>query len=56
MVQKRNKVEKVMKEFQSGKLHSGSAKGPKVKSREQAVAIGLSEQRKADAGKSKKGK
>jgi hypothetical protein len=43
-----NKVSKVMKEFKGGKLHSGSKKGPVVKSRKQAVAIALSE-----AGKSK---
>ena len=40
------KIEKVMKEFKQGKLHSGSKKGPKVKSRKQAVAIALSEQRR----------
>jgi hypothetical protein len=38
-----NKVEKVMHEFKEGKLKSGS--GAKVKSRKQAVAIGLSEAR-----------
>lgn len=32
-----------MKEWKKGKLHSGSKKGPKVKSRKQAVAIALSE-------------
>ena len=37
------KVEKVMREFKGGKLHSGSKKGPVVKSRKQAVAIALSE-------------
>jgi len=35
----------VMSEFKHGKLHSGSSKGPVVKSRAQAIAIGLSEQR-----------
>lgn len=43
------KVEKVMREFKTGSLHSGSKKGPKVTSRKQAVAIALSE-----AGMSKK--
>ena len=41
-----NKVKKVMGEFKRGSLHSGSKKGPKVKSRKQAVAIALSEQRR----------
>lgn len=35
------KIEKVMGEYKSGKLHSGSKKGPVVKSRDQAVAIAL---------------
>lgn len=38
-----------MEEFKEGKLHSGSKEGPIVKSKEQAVAIGLSEARKAGA-------
>lgn len=41
------KVEKIMHEFKHGELHSGSKKGPKVKSRKQAIAIALSEARKA---------
>lgn len=45
----KEKVEKVMGEFKAGKLHSGSKKGPKVKDKAQAVAIGLSEDRKAGA-------
>ena len=44
------KVEAVMHEFKEGKLHSGSKKGKKVKSRKQAIAIALSEQRKAERG------
>ena len=43
------KMKKVMHEFKMGDLHSGSKKGPKVKSRKQAIAIGLSEARKAGA-------
>jgi hypothetical protein len=43
------KIGVVMKEFGKGKLHSGSDKGPLVKSPKQAVAIALSEARKAGA-------
>jgi hypothetical protein len=42
-----SKMHKVMSEFKHGGLHSGSKKGPKVKSRSQAIAIGLSEARNA---------
>lgn len=49
MKKKSGKMEKVMHEFKEGKLHSGSKKGPKVASRSQALAIGLSEARKAGA-------
>ena len=45
-----NKVAKVMGEWKSGTLHSGSKKGPKVASQKQAVAIALSEQRKQKRG------
>lgn len=48
---KKFKVKKVMKEFKTGKLHSGSKKGPVVKSRKQAIAIAMSE-----AGMAKKKK
>jgi len=40
---KQAKVHKVMHEFKTGTLHSGSSKGPTVRSRKQAVAIALSE-------------
>lgn len=40
------KVGKVMREFKAGELHSGSKSGPVVKSRKQAIAIGLSEARR----------
>lgn len=50
------KVGKVMHEFVAGKLHSGNKKGPEVTSRKQAIAIGLSEARKAGARIPKKGK
>jgi hypothetical protein len=41
------KVGKVMGEFKKGELHSGSKEGPKVKNPKQAVAIAMSEGRKA---------
>ncbi len=43
---KKDKMEKIMHEFKEGKLHSGSKTGPKVKSRKQAIAIGLNQKRK----------
>ncbi len=43
---KEKKVKKVMKEFESGKLHSGSKAGPVVKDKAQALAIGYSEAKK----------
>jgi hypothetical protein len=44
------KVGKVMKEFKEGTLHSGKG-GKVVKSKDQAIAIALSEGRKASKGK-----
>lgn len=40
----------VMKKFSKGLLHSGSKTGPKVKDRKQAIAIRMSEKKKADEG------
>lgn len=51
------KVEKVMHEFKKGELHSGKrgpGKGVVVKGKKQAVAIALSEARKAVARLPKK--
>jgi len=44
------KIHRVMSEFKDHTLHSGSKKGPLVKSRSQAIAIAMSE-----AGKKKSG-
>lgn len=52
----KKKVKKVMEEFKEGDLHSGSKQGPKVSSQKQAVAIALSEARKAGSHIPKKGK
>ncbi len=46
-------VEKAMHEFKRGMLHSGK-NGPKVKSKKQAIAIGLSEAREKGAEVPKK--
>lgn len=43
----KGKVEKVMKEAKEGKLHSGSKSGPIVTKKSQAIAIALSEAKKA---------
>jgi hypothetical protein len=42
---KKDKVRKVMREYKEGTLHSGKG-GPVVRSRDQAIAIALSEARK----------
>jgi len=53
---KGGKVAKVMREYKAGELHSGSKKGPVVKNRKQAIAIALSEARKAGEKVAKKAK
>ena len=42
--------DQVMHKFKHGELNSGSSSGPKVKNRKQAIAIMLSEKRKAAGG------
>lgn len=49
-MKKETKINKVMKEYKSGTLHSGKG-GPVVSNRKQAIAIALSE-----AGRSKPAK
>jgi hypothetical protein len=43
----KKKIGKVLKEYSEGELHSGSKKGPLVKSKAQAIAIALNEGRRA---------
>ena len=52
MSKAQKKVGKVMGEYKEGTLHSGKG-GPVVKSQKQAIAIALSEGRKAAKGKKK---
>jgi hypothetical protein len=52
----KEKIEKTLHEFKEGDLHSSSKKGPVVKKRSQAIAIALSEARKAGAKIPKKKK
>lgn len=40
------KIKKTMDEWKSGKLRSGSKKGPVVKSQKQAIAIALNQARR----------
>jgi hypothetical protein len=44
---RQEKVHTVMSEFKKGALRSGGKKGPQVQNRRQAIAIALSEARKA---------
>lgn len=46
-------VKQAMDEYQKGDLHSGKG-GPKVTSRKQAIAIGLSAKRRAGKSPSKR--
>lgn len=40
------KISRVMSEFKSGTLHSGSDRGPKVSNPRQAIAIAISESKR----------
>jgi Family of unknown function (DUF6496) len=52
---KRQRMHEEMTKFRKGALHSGSKKGPVVRDRAQAIAIGLSEsgQSKRKVGRKK---
>jgi hypothetical protein len=50
---KRQRMHTEMGKFKRGRLHSGSKRGPIVQSREQAIAIGLSESGQSKYGKKK---
>ncbi len=54
--QRNGKVAVVMHEFKEGTLHSGSSSGPVVHERDQAIAIALSEARKATGKRKFEGK
>lgn len=43
----KGKMKKVMREYKERELHSGSKKRPVVKNRKQAIAIGMSEAKRA---------
>lgn len=47
MTAKQKKIAKVMEEFKKGKLKSGAKNGKKVTSKEQALAIAISEAKKS---------
>jgi hypothetical protein len=51
---KQAKAKTIMREWKAGDLHSGSKKGPVVKSQRQAVAIMLSETGRSRAKRKKK--
>ena len=55
---KNARMKEEMHKFKGGKMHSGSKKGPLVKDRKQAIAIGLSEsgQSKRDKAESRSAK
>lgn len=46
----KSKIHKVLDEWKSGKLHTGSKSGPVVTNKKQALAIAISEARKKKRG------
>lgn len=48
-------VKSTLHEFKAGDLHSGKG-GPEVTDRKQAIAIALSQKRKAEGGRTMKGR
>jgi hypothetical protein len=50
------KVHKVLREYTTGELHSGSKQGPVVTNKKQALAIAMSESGKSKKKKRKKKK
>lgn len=51
---KRRRMQEEMDKWKSGTLHSGSKRGPVVRSRRQAIAIGLSESGQSRQSKRKR--
>ena len=50
----REKIRQVLHEYKHGELRSGSKRGPRVKSRAQAVAIALNQARKGRRSRRRK--
>lgn len=50
----KRKIKKTMKEFEEGRLHSGSKTGPVVTNPRQAVAISINQAKRKKAKKAKK--
>lgn len=50
---KRRVMQEEMHRYKHGELHSGSSRGPKVKSRKQAIAIALKESGQSKSGSSR---